>query len=218
MIPERLKQAKSFGCETIDLTKGDPLATRSTQILGVPEVDCAVDCVGFEARGHGKDADEEPPRPCSTRSWTSPAPAARWASPASTSPATRAASTERQERHARHPHRPGLGQDPQLTTGQCPVMQYNRELMEGILHDKIQIAKAVNATVISLDDAPKGYKDFDKGAAKKFVIDPHGMIEGLSGPPGGCAAAISRRSSATRSTTRSSRGSRPPSVREWPIA
>jgi len=48
--------------------------------------------------------------------------------------------------------------------------------MMAILYDKIQIAKAVNVTVISLDDAPKGYKDFDKGAAKKFVIDPHEMI------------------------------------------
>ena len=46
-----------------------------------------------------------------------------------------------------------------------------------ILHDKIQIAKAVNVTVISLDDAPQGYKDFDKGAAKKFVIDPHGSVK-----------------------------------------
>jgi glutathione-independent formaldehyde dehydrogenase len=44
------------------------------------------------------------------------------------------------------------------------------------LYDKIQIAKAVNATVISLDDAPQGYKDFDRGAAKKFVIDPHHMV------------------------------------------
>ena len=48
--------------------------------------------------------------------------------------------------------------------------------MMAILHDKIQIAKAVNATVITLEAAPKGYKDFDKGAAKKFVLDPHGMV------------------------------------------
>jgi glutathione-independent formaldehyde dehydrogenase len=48
--------------------------------------------------------------------------------------------------------------------------------MQAILHDKIQIAKAVNVTSISLDEAPQGYKDFDKGAAKKFVIDPHKMI------------------------------------------
>jgi glutathione-independent formaldehyde dehydrogenase len=32
------------------------------------------------------------------------------------------------------------------------------------------------AQVISLDDAPAGYQDFDKGAAKKYVIDPHGLV------------------------------------------
>jgi glutathione-independent formaldehyde dehydrogenase len=61
-------------------------------------------------------------------------------------------------------------------TGQAPVLQYNRQLMQAILHDRLPIAKIVNATVISLEDAPKGYADFDKGAAKKFVIDPHGTI------------------------------------------
>ncbi len=25
-------------------------------------------------------------------------------------------------------------------------------------------------------EAPQGYKDFDKGAAKKFVIDPHRSV------------------------------------------
>src|SRR3712207_8824416 len=34
------------------------------------------------------------------------------------------------------------------------------------------IADAVNATVVSLDDAPQGYKDFDSGAAKKYVLNP----------------------------------------------
>jgi glutathione-independent formaldehyde dehydrogenase len=56
-------------------------------------------------------------------------------------------------------------------------MKYHRGLMQAILHDKVQIAKAVNATVITLDDAPKGYQDFDKGAAKKFVLDPHGLVK-----------------------------------------
>jgi glutathione-independent formaldehyde dehydrogenase len=45
-----------------------------------------------------------------------------------------------------------------------------------ILHDRAQIAKAVNATVITLDEAPDGYKDFDSGAAKKFVFNPNGLI------------------------------------------
>jgi glutathione-independent formaldehyde dehydrogenase len=63
-----------------------------------------------------------------------------------------------------------------FATGQCPVIKYHRQLMQAILYDKIQIAKAVNVTTISLDDAPTGYQDFDKGAAKKFVIDPHRMV------------------------------------------
>jgi glutathione-independent formaldehyde dehydrogenase len=63
-----------------------------------------------------------------------------------------------------------------FTTGQCPVMRYNRQLMMAILHDKVQIARNVNATVIPLDQAPQGYQEFDKGAARKYVIDPHGMV------------------------------------------
>ena len=71
----------------------------------------------------------------------------------------------------------GWAKSHSFATGQCPVMKYHRGLMQAILHDKVQIAKAVNATVITLDDAPKGYQDFDKGAAKKFVLDPHGLVK-----------------------------------------
>ena len=48
--------------------------------------------------------------------------------------------------------------------------------MMAILHDKVDIAKAVNVEVLPLEDAPAGYRDFDKGAAKKFVLDPHGIV------------------------------------------
>src|SRR6266480_4507347 len=61
MIPERLAQAKSFGCETIDLRKDATLGQQIEQIVGMPEVECAVDCVGFEARGHGKETVVERP-------------------------------------------------------------------------------------------------------------------------------------------------------------
>jgi glutathione-independent formaldehyde dehydrogenase len=61
-------------------------------------------------------------------------------------------------------------------TGQCPVLRYNRQLMQAILHEKVQPAKACNVTLISLDEAPGGYQDFDKGAAKKYVIDPHRSV------------------------------------------
>lgn len=40
-------------------------------------------------------------------------------------------------------------------------------MMNAILGVKVSIAKAVNA--------PAGYAQFDRGASKKFVIDPHGV-------------------------------------------
>src|SRR5207237_7138645 len=51
MNKERLAQARSFGCEAIDLARDATLPQQVDQILGVPEVDSAVDCVGFEAHG-----------------------------------------------------------------------------------------------------------------------------------------------------------------------
>jgi glutathione-independent formaldehyde dehydrogenase len=48
--------------------------------------------------------------------------------------------------------------------------------MQAIWQDRLPIAGNVNAQVISLEVAPRGYPDFDKGAAVKFVFDPHRMI------------------------------------------
>lgn len=61
-------------------------------------------------------------------------------------------------------------------TGQTPVLKYNRQLMQAILHDRLPIADIVNAKVIPLDDAASGYESFDQGAATKYVLDPHGDV------------------------------------------
>src|SRR5206468_7757491 len=55
---ERLRQAASFGCQTINLSETDDVRGAIEQLLGVPEVDAAVDCVGFEARGHGQEGSQ----------------------------------------------------------------------------------------------------------------------------------------------------------------
>ena len=57
--------------------------------------------------------------------------------------------------------------------------KYNRSLMMAILHGRVHIAKAVNATVIGLEDAPRGYAEFDQGASRKYVLDPHGALNGV---------------------------------------
>jgi len=177
MIPERLAQAKSFGCETIDLRKDASLADQIAQITGEPLVDSAVDCVGFEARGHGTSASVEQPATVLnsimeiTRAGGSLGIPGLYVTgdPGGVDAAAKIGSLS---------IRIGLGwaKSHSFHTGQCPVLRYNRQLMQAILHDKTQIAKAVNVTLITLDNAPQGYKDFDKGAAKKFVIDPHGVV------------------------------------------
>ena len=177
MQKERLEQARSFGCETIDVSQGDP-KDQVEQILGVPEVDAAVDAVGFEARGHGAEAQQE--RPATVLNTVMDLTAAGGAvgipglyvtgDPGAVDEAAKVGSLS---------IRLGLGWAKSLafTTGQCPVMRYNRQLMMAILHDRVQIAKNVNATVIPLTQAPEGYREFDKGVARKYVLDPHGMIK-----------------------------------------
>jgi glutathione-independent formaldehyde dehydrogenase len=178
MIPERLKQAKSFGCEPIDLRKDASLGDQIAQILGVPEVDSAVDCVGFEARGHGKDASVERPATVLNSLMTVTRAGGGLGIPGlyvTDDPG----GVDESAKTGTLGIRIGLGwaKSHTFATGQCPVMKYNRALMMAILHEKTRPAKAVNVTTISLEEAPKGYRDFDKGAAKKFVIDPHGMLK-----------------------------------------
>ena len=174
--PERLAQARSFGCETIDLSQHDDVGEQIEQILGVPEVDCAIDAVGFEAYGHKTDHEEAPATVLNTIMDVTRA-GGKLGIPGLYVTGDPGGIDE-DAKVGTLRIRIGLGwaKAHHFVTGQTPVMRYHRDLMMAILHDKAQIAKAVNATVISLDDAPKGYRDFDKGAAKKFVIDPHGMV------------------------------------------
>jgi len=176
MNPDRLAQARSFGCETVDLRQEASLPDMIAQIVGEPEVDAAVDCVGFEARGHGAGAGEAPATVLNDVMSVTRA-AGRVGIPGLYVTGDPGGIDEN-AKIGQLGVRIGLGWARSLsfTTGQCPVMRYNRKLMMAILRDKVQIAKAVNATVISLDDAPKGYVDFDKGAAKKFVLNPNSLI------------------------------------------
>jgi glutathione-independent formaldehyde dehydrogenase len=172
---ERLGQARSFGCETINIDKGE-IPDQLEQILGVPEVDCGVDAVGFEAKGHGPDAGEEPAVVLNSLMSVTRA-AGRLGIPGLYVVEDPGAETE-EAKEGSLSLRLGTGWAKSLSfvTGQCPVMKYHRELMMAILNDRAQIAKAVNATVIKLDEAPQGYEDFDQGAAKKYVIDPHALL------------------------------------------
>lgn len=176
MNADRLKQAASFGCETADLSSGDALADIIADILGEPVVDAGVDAVGFEACGHGRDAAEQPATVLNDIMDVARAGASLGipglyvtGDPGAVDDAAK---------QGQIGVRLGLGwaKSHTFVTGQCPVKQYNRQLMNLILADKAHIADAVNAKTISLDEAPAGYAAFDQGAATKYVIDPHGMV------------------------------------------
>jgi glutathione-independent formaldehyde dehydrogenase len=178
MNEERLAHARNaIGAETVDLSEEGSLPDKIEQIVGEPVVDAAVDAVGFEARGHGKDAGEAPATVLNSIMEVTRA-AGKLGIPGLYVTGDPGAPDEAAKEGSLS-IRIGLGwaKSHSFTTGQCPVMRYNRQLMNAILRDKVQIAKAVNATTISLDEAPQGYAQFDSGVAKKFVLDPHGLVK-----------------------------------------
>jgi glutathione-independent formaldehyde dehydrogenase len=177
MNDERLKHAKDVGFEPIDLKKSDELEELIDNVIGAPEVDASVDAVGFEAHAYGAQHGTEAPATV-LNSLMSITRAAGAIGIPGLYVTEDPGSKDKAAQQGNLRMRLGLGwaKSHRFYTGQTPVLKYNRQLMQAILHDRLPIAKIVNATVISLDEAPNGYKDFDKGAAKKFVLDPHGIL------------------------------------------
>jgi len=171
---ERLAHASKMGFEAVDLSQSDRLGEMIAEITGSPEVDSAIDAVGFEARGHT--GGEQPAIVLNqmmeiTRAAGSIGIPGLYVTedPGAVDDAAKQGSLSL---------RFGLGwaKAQSFHTGQTPVIKYNRQLMQAILHDRLKIADIVNAQVISLDEAAKGYESFDQGAAKKFVLDPHDVL------------------------------------------
>ena len=177
--PARLVHARQVGFETVDLSADATLADQIAAILGEAEVDCAIDCVGFEARGHGHDGSrEEAPATVLNSLMEITRAAGRIGVPGlyvTDDPGAVDSAAKRGSLSIRL----GLGwaKSHSFVTGQTPVMKYNRQLMQAILWDRIKIAEIVGVQVITLDDAPSGYAQFDAGAPKKFVIDPHRILQ-----------------------------------------
>lgn len=167
---ERLAHAKKVGFEPIDLSVHDRLGELVEAVIGEPMVDSFIDAVGFEAKGHGG---EEEPAIVLNQAMQLTRYAGSIGIPGLYVTRDPGAKDQQSARGSLSLNF-GLGwsRSQSLHTGQTPTLRYNRQLMQAILHGRLPIAEIVNAQVISLEDAPKGYKDFDKGAAVKFVLDP----------------------------------------------
>ena len=172
--PDRLAHAAKVGFEPIDLSKSDRLGDLVANVIGTDEVDSAIDAVGFEARGH---AGGEQPAIVLNQMMEITRAAGSIGIPGLYVTEDPGA-VDKAAQQGSLSLRFGLGwaKAQSFHTGQTPVLKYNRQLMQAILHDRLPIADIVNARVIALDDAPQGYETFDQGAATKFVLDPHDML------------------------------------------
>ncbi|NUV62626.1 glutathione-independent formaldehyde dehydrogenase [Streptomyces sp. CAI-85] len=174
---DRLELMRRNGCETIDLNQDAALTDQIEAILGEPTVDCAVDHVGTEAHGIGREAEDMNPAHAINQVIDATRAGGATGVIGVYSPDPLAKSKAEQE--GTYPIDFGKAwiKSPRISAGQAPIMHYNRELMMAILWDRMPYLSAMlNTKVISLDDAPDAYATFDTGVSEKFVIDPHGLI------------------------------------------
>lgn len=178
MNQERLAHARSVGFEPIDLSRHDRLGELVADVLGVPEVDCAIDCVGFEAKAQGTDGKVVEAPAVVLNSLMEITRAAGAIGIPGLYVTDDPGAKEQAAKNGNLSLRLGLGwaKSHSLHTGQTPVLKYNRQLMQAILWDRLPIAKIVNVKVIDLEQAPEGHRSFDAGVASKFVIDPHKQL------------------------------------------
>ncbi|MFN0296584.1 formaldehyde dehydrogenase, glutathione-independent [Acinetobacter albensis] len=173
--PARIAHAKAQGFEVVDLSKETPLHEQIADILKEPEVDCAIDAVGFEARGHGHTGVQQEAPAIVLNSLMQVTRVSGQIGIPGLYVTEDPGAVDLAAKNGSLSIRFGLGwaKSHSFHTGQAPVMKYNRQLMQAIMWGRLDIAKIVGVEVISLDDAPRGYSEFDLGVPKKFVIDPH---------------------------------------------
>jgi glutathione-independent formaldehyde dehydrogenase len=181
VIPERLTLAANLGAKTIDIRKvanTTELGQKIFELTGYRELDCSVEAVGFECCGMGRRAGDNVPEQALECCLHCTKPAGKIG--------VLGVFFEGDLKAPKTTQKLGvydvtLGHSwikaHTFTTGQAPVNHYNECLMKAILHKDCSPAKAMNVRVVPLEDAPRAYQEFEKGAAVKFVLDPHGYIK-----------------------------------------
>jgi glutathione-independent formaldehyde dehydrogenase len=162
----------------VDISKNVPLPDQVEAVFGQREVDCGVDCVGFEAHGYGPAAGEDPATVINGLFQVVRAPAGMGVLGVYSPTDSGAKAPEAKQGKVGIDFGKEWVKSPSMTAGQCPVMKYNRDLMMAILWGRMDyLSEVVNVEFIPLEKAPEAYRIFDEGASKKYVIDPHGSVK-----------------------------------------
>ena len=163
---DRLAQARSFGCETVDISQDATLEDQIAQILGNNEVDCAVDAVGFEATGHGKDGGEAPAAVLNSVMALTRAGGRLGIPGLYVTGDPGAADAGRPGRHPQGPARAGLGQEPRVRHRPVPGAEVQPRADDE--HPARQGAhrRRGERHRDRPGRRPRGYQEFDQGAAR----------------------------------------------------
>jgi glutathione-independent formaldehyde dehydrogenase len=179
---ERLEHARlTLGCETINIAEWENLREPIAEILNTPEVDCAIDAVGFEAHGHGARVGED----VATDVLDTLVDVLRYGGSLGVPGVYLQMDPQGKGKLAkmgRPPFEWGRAWDKGLTitTGQVPVMRYNRQLMTSILFGRVSLSRILGTTVVPLDEAPQAYALFEQGVPRKYVLDPHLVLSRIA--------------------------------------
>lgn len=174
---DRLDLVKRNGCETIDLNQDIPLQDQIESILGEREVDCAVDYVGSEAHGIGNEADDLQPAAAINQVMDATRAGGATGIIGVYGPDPLASTKAEQEGVFPLDFGKNWIKSPRISGGQAPIMHYHRELMMAILWDRMPyLSDMLNTKIISLDEVPAAYDEFDQGSPEKYIIDPHGLV------------------------------------------
>jgi glutathione-independent formaldehyde dehydrogenase len=176
----RLDNAAKAGAIPVNLSNQN-LKERVRAISGKDQVDCGVDCVGFESCGqHGKGRRTVAERSEVLNTLISIVKfGGGLGLPGVYLPADPGAKDDEAQKGLTLLDFGNYWNKSQfMQGGQCPVMKWNRLLLEAIIAGRTKVAEYLNVELISLDDAPNAYKAFNEGINKKFVVDPHGVFRG----------------------------------------
>lgn len=174
----RLEVLKKAGYETADLSSGVALGDQIEAILGIPEVDCGVDAVGYEAHGLGEDAGNERPE-AALNSLLGVVRAGGsigipgiyvGSDPGSDKPRAKSGTLDLDLG-------PAWVKSLTLKTGMAPVLNYSRDLMHAVLWNRIDVKSVMNIEIVPISDGPNAYARFSDGSPSKFVIDPNGVLK-----------------------------------------
>jgi len=184
--PSRLKAVEELGGIPVDLSTMSTTQAQEfikSKNFGKENVDASVECVGFEAAGHGKYKDTNEPMTALdtciqfTRAAGSVGVIGLFLPADPKGPDSDFKTGKQKFRFG-----DGWMKGVNIKTGQAPVQRYNADLLRLILAERVSLQKTLNVKVIKIEDAVRAYEKFNVGEYAKYIIDPFNVTNSYVEP------------------------------------